>query len=243
MRRLLLLPLALLLAGCGIAPSPEREATDDAREKARRVGERLYGNRVWSAQDVGHRAADMEGVDVMRVTGTTTVRAKGVEVVIRVSGSAPTAWPDTGTITVVHCFALRVSPTTTWDVEPRGVDCPPGRPLAFPPWPKTPEIPAGRLRKALPHVRRGGTPDERKVRGAVASLHLDPAIRVEIAAQEGMVGVSLKVKPYLDDALDCVLARVAPGATDVWTPPTIQRMPGEGGCDVGNALHPMPPPH
>lgn len=85
--------------------------------------------------------------------------------------------------------------------------------------------------------------DESKVRSAVASLHLDPAIRTDVQANEGMVGISLKVKPYLADALECVLAVVAPGRTNVWSPSRIQRMPGEGGCDVGNAIHPMPPPH
>lgn len=111
----------------------------------------------------------------------------------------------------------------------------PGRPLAFKPWPKTPQIPYERLRKALPRVPRGGTVDEREVRDAVAALHLDPAIHTDIRAQDGVVGVSLLVKPHLDDAFDCTLARVAPGGTDVWSPPRIQRMPGEAGCDVGNA--------
>jgi len=73
--------------------------------------------------------------------------------------------------------------------------------------------------------------------------HLDPAIRGDFTAEEGVVGVSLRVKPYLDDALECVLARVAPGRTEVWSPARVQRLPGEGGCDAGNAVHPMPPPH
>jgi len=107
----------------------------------------------------------------------------------------------------------------------------------------TPEIPYERLREALPRVPRGGRVDESKVRSAVASLHLDPAIRTDVQAQGGIVGISLTVKPYLADALDCVRARVAPGSTNVWSPSRIQRMPGEGGCDVGNAIHPMPPPH
>jgi hypothetical protein len=42
---------------------------------------------------------------------------------------------------------------------------------------------------------------------------------------------------------DCVLARVSPGTTEMWVPPRIQRMPGEGGCFVANALDPAPPPH
>jgi hypothetical protein len=244
MRQLLLIPLALLLVGgCGVTPSPEKNATDDARDNARRVGDRLYGSRVWPAQDVGHRADDIEGVEVMRVTGTTTAQGDGVGVVIRLSGTALNEWSEPRYITVVRCFELRFSPKTKWGAEPRDVNCPPGRPLTFKPWPKTSQIPYERLRKALPRIPHGGTVDERKVREAVASLHLDPAIRTDIKADDGVVGVSLRVKPYLDNALDCTLARVAPGRTNVWSPARIQRMPGEGGCDVGNAIHPMPPPH
>ncbi|GAB3978240.1 hypothetical protein GCM10029978_070370 [Actinoallomurus acanthiterrae] len=232
-----------LVGGCGVMPSAENKATDDARDKARRVENRLYSGGVRSAQDMGHLADDVEGVDVMRVTGTTTARGDGVGVIIRVSGTASKGWVEPEEITVLRCFELRFSPKTSWGTEPRDVECPPGGPLTFTPWPKGPEIPYERLRKALPRVPRGGAVDERKVREAVASLHLDPAIHADVQAAEGVVGVSLLVKPYLGDALDCVLARVAPGRTDVWSPSRIQRMPGEGGCDVGNAVHPMPPPH
>jgi hypothetical protein len=224
-------------------PSPEKEATDNARDTARNVGKRLYSSRIRSAQDVGHLADDIEGVEVMRVTGTTTARGDGVGVVIRVSGGASAGWIEPREITVVRCFELRFSTRTEWGDEPRGVKCPPGRPLTFKPWPKTPQIPYERLREVLPRVPGGGTVDERKVRVALASLHLDSAIHTDIKAEEGVVGISLWAKPYLDDAIDCTLARVAPGRTDVWSPPRIQRMPGEGGCDVANAVHPMPPPH
>jgi hypothetical protein len=187
----------------------------------------------------------MDGVEVMRVTGTTTGRMGGIGLVVRVSGTAVAGgWDEPDTVTVTRCFELRVSPKTrSRGDEPRDVDCPHGAPLTFKPWPKTPEIPYERLRRALPRVPRGGMVDESKVRSAVASLHLDPAIRTDVQAQGGVVGISLKVKPYLADALECTLARVAPGSTTVWSPSRIQRMPGEGGCDVGNAIHPMPPPH
>jgi hypothetical protein len=233
----------VLAGACGVLPSPEKAATDDARDNARRVANRLYGSRVWTAQDVGHRADDIDGVEVMRVTGTTTAKRDGVGVVIRVSGTTANDGQEPREVTVVRCFELRISPRTQWDAEPREVNCPPGRPLTFTPWPKTPQIPDERLRKVLPRVPHGGTVDEQRVREAVTSLHLDPAIHTDITAEDGMVGVSLRVKPYLDDALDCVLAQVAPGRTSVWSPMRIQRMPGEGGCDVGNAIHPMPPPH
>ncbi|MEO3788205.1 hypothetical protein ABGB12_33175 [Actinocorallia sp. B10E7] len=148
-------------------------------------------------------------------------------------------WPATA----VRCFELRFSVKNDWDEEPLDADCPPGRPLTFEPWPKTPEIPDEKLDKALPHMPSGGEVDEREVREAVASLGLDPAVHVEIGSKDGVVGVLLRVKPYLSDAFDCTLARVAPGSTSVWSPPRIQRMPGEGGCFLGSALNPLRPPH
>ncbi len=143
---------------------------------------------------------------------------------------------------MVRCFELRFSTESEWGDEPRDVECPAGEPLVFEAWPKIPEIPDGRLRKALPRVPRDGKVDEREVREAVASLELDPAIHTEVEAEDGVVGVLLRVKSHPDDAFDCTLARVAPGRTDVWSPPRIQRMPGEGGYFVSSALHPLRPP-
>ncbi|MFJ5810947.1 hypothetical protein [Streptomyces sp. NPDC093093] len=85
--------------------------------------------------------------------------------------------------------------------------------------------------------------DGAEVRRTVAALHLDPAIRTEVKADCGRVGVLLSVKGNGFDAQDWLLARVSPGATEVWVPPRIQRMPGECGRTVGNALDPKPSPH
>ncbi|TMQ92382.1 translation initiation factor IF-2 [Actinomadura soli] len=243
MRRIMIVLVGLLITGCVPGTSVEDRAADDAREKARRVGNALHGGRVWSAQDMGHRAADLDGIDVMRVGGASTGTPEGVLVVVRTSGSAPEDWPDTGTVTVKRCFELRFNRHTEWDDTPRKVSCPRGEPIRFTPWPKTPEIPSGRLERALPRVPAAGAADEAEVRAAVAALRLDPAVRVEFMTRGAVVGVVLSVRPYLSGALDCVLARVAPGRTAVWSPPRIQRMPGEGGCSAGNAIDPMPPPH
>ncbi|WP_344457059.1 hypothetical protein [Actinocorallia aurantiaca] len=243
MRRFLLVSLALLLTGgCGLAPSAEERAAEDARDKARRVGQQLYSGRVRAAQDVAHLAGDIDGVEVMRVSGTTTA-GDGAGVVVRLSGTSAQGRPSMESVTVVRCFELRFSTGSEGGDEPRDVECPAGEPLVFESWPKTPEIPDERLRKALPLVPRDGAVDEREVREAVASLGLDPAIHAEVKAENGVVGVLLRVKPYMNDAFDCTLARVAPGRTDVWSPPRIQRMPGEGGCFVSSALHPLRPPH
>ncbi|MDH6437232.1 hypothetical protein M2158_005773 [Streptomyces sp. SAI-144] len=95
MRRLLLLaPLLLLTVGCGVAQSSEDEATDAAREVARKAGERLYGQRPRTAEEVGRSASGIEGVEVLRVTGTSTHDGDGIDVVVRTSGSAYSGWLD-----------------------------------------------------------------------------------------------------------------------------------------------------
>ncbi|HEY9372964.1 translation initiation factor IF-2 [Streptomyces sp.] len=244
MRRLLLLaPLLLFTAGCGVLQSSEGEATDAAREVARHAGERLYGQRPRTAEEVGRSASGIDGVEVLRVTGTSTHDGDGVDVVVRTSGSAYNGWFDLDEVVVRRCFAVRVSPTSEWREDPRDVDCPDGPPLTFAPPPAPPQLPYEKLRAKLPRVPEGGRVDEAKVRRTLAALDLDPAIRTEVKADDGRVGVLLSVKGNGFEPQDCLLARVRPGATEVWAPPRTQRMPGEGGCTVGNALDPAPPPH
>ncbi|NDU71620.1 translation initiation factor IF-2 [Actinomadura sp. DSM 109109] len=244
MRRFVIPLVVLLAAGCGLGRSPESAAEEDARKAADRAGDRVYDIRVRPARDMAHRAADLDGVEVMRVTGVSTA-GKGVRLVLRTSGTAPDGgWFSASTVTVRRCFELRFSTTTEWrHYGTRKVACPAGSPLAFGPWPKAPEIPFERLRRALPRVPKGGRADEARVRAAVGALRLDPRIRREFMTRGDVVGVALTVKPYGSDVLDCVLARVAPGRTSVFVPARMQRMAGEGGCGAGNAVSPMPPPH
>ncbi|MDH6227092.1 translation initiation factor IF-2 [Streptomyces sp. MJP52] len=240
----LLIPLLLLTAGCGVlVPSAEDRAADAAREVAGKAGERLDGRRPRTAEEVGRSASSLDGVEVLRVTGTSTHDGDGIGVVVRTSGSASEGWLAPEEVTVRRCFALRVSPRTEWGAEPDGVDCPDGPPPAFAPPPEPPRLPYEELRAELPRVPEDGRADEAGVRRALASLDLDPAIRTEVKADGGRVGVLLSVEGNGFDAQDCLLARVAPGSTEVWAPPRIQRMPGEGGCTVGFALDPLPPPH
>ncbi|MEU6306695.1 translation initiation factor IF-2 [Streptomyces chartreusis] len=243
MRRLLLAPLLLFAVGCGVVPSSEDEATDTAREAARHAGEVLYGQRPRTAEEVGRSASGIDGVEVMRVTGTSTHDGDGIDVIVRTSGSAYNRWRDPQEVTVRRCFAVRVSPKSEWREEPRDADCPEGPPLTFTPPPEPPQLPYEELRAKLPRVPEGGRVDEAEVRRTLAALDLDPAIRTEVKADGGRVGVLLSVKGNGFDPQDCLLARVAPGANQVWVPSRIQRMPGEGGCSIANALDPMPAPH
>ncbi|MGW6538190.1 translation initiation factor IF-2 [Streptomyces sp. NPDC055051] len=245
MRRLpLLVPLLLFTVGCGVLQNSEGDATDAAREVARKAGERLHSQRPRTAEEVGRSASGIDGVEVLGLSGTSTHEGDGVDVVVRTSGSAYDGWFDVQEIVVHRCFEVRVSPTAEWREVPRDVDCPDNLPLTFAPPPAPPELPSGKLHAALSEVSKDGKADEAEVRGALAGLDLDPAIRTEVLASGGRVGVHLSLKGNGFDPQDCVLARVTPGKKpEVWTPPRIQRMPGEGGCDVAYALNPLPLPH
>ncbi|MER7777919.1 translation initiation factor IF-2 [Streptomyces sp. NPDC096191] len=240
---LLLAPLALLVAGCGVAEPSEEKAADEARDAARTAGERLYGQRPRTADEAGREAAGMEGVEVMRVDGTSTHDGDGLELVVRTSGTAYNSTFDLEEITVRRCFAVRVSPRSEWREKPRDVDCPDGLPLVFGPPPEPPQLPEKELRAKLPRVPEGGRADEAEVRRVIAALDMDPAIRSEVKAEDGRVGVLLLAPGDGFGPQDCLLARVDPGETEVWVPPRIQRMRGEAGCTADNALHPAPPPH
>ncbi|MFJ6439632.1 translation initiation factor IF-2 [Streptomyces sp. NPDC091649] len=245
MRRLLpLAPLLLLtVSACGVLQSSESEAADSARDTARKAGERLYSQRPRTAEEVGYAASGIDGVEVLRVNGTSTHDGDGVHVVVRTSGSAYNQRLDPDPVTVRRCFEVRVSPKSEWREDPRDVGCPDGPRPTFAPPPEPPRLPSEELRAELPRVPEGGRAEEAGVRRALAALDLDPAIRTEVRADGGRIGVLLSVRGNGYDPQDCLLARVAPGATEVWVPSRIQRMPGEGGCTIENALERMPPPH
>ncbi|WP_432080847.1 translation initiation factor IF-2 [Streptomyces sp. WAC 04229] len=226
-----------------MAEPSEEKATDAARDVATTVGERLYGQRPRTADEAGREAAGMEGVEVMRVDGTSTHAGDGLELVVRTSGTAYNSIFDIEEIVVRRCFAVRVSPRSEWREKPRDVDCPDSLPLVFGPPPEPPQLPERELRAKLPRVPEGGRADEAEVRRVISVLDMDPAIRSEVKAEDGRVGVLLLVPGDGFGPQDCLLARVAPGATEVWVPPRVQRMRGEAGCTVSNALHPAPPPH
>ncbi|MDU0305350.1 translation initiation factor IF-2, partial [Streptomyces sp. PAL114] len=127
MRRLLLLaPVLLALAGCGVMQSSEDEATDSAREVATTAGKRLASQLPRTADEVGYSASNQDGVEVLRVEGDSTHDGDGVEVIVRTSGSAYDGWFDVEQVTVRRCFSLRVSPRAEWGEEARDVDCPEG---------------------------------------------------------------------------------------------------------------------
>ncbi|MBT3075967.1 MULTISPECIES: translation initiation factor IF-2 [Streptomyces] len=245
MRRLLpLTPLLLVTVGCGLlSQSAESAAADAAREVARKAGERLHSQRPRTAEEIGRSAAGIDGVKVMRVKGASTHDGDGIDLVVRTSGSAYGQRRDGEPVTVVRCFSVRVSPRSEWGEEPRAVACPDSPPLTFAPPPEPPRLPYEELRAKLPRVPEGGQVDEAGIRRTLAALDLDEAIRTEVKADGGRVGILMSLKGNGYDPQDCLVAHVRPGATEVWVPSRIQRMPGEGGCSIGNALEPLAPPH
>ncbi|MFE2290206.1 translation initiation factor IF-2 [Streptomyces sp. NPDC059452] len=245
MRRLLLLaPLLLFTVGCGLlVQSAESAATDAARETARKAGERLHIPRSRTAEEVGRSASGIDGVEVLRVKGASTHEGDGIDLVVRTSGTAYGQRRDHEPVTVVRCFSVRVSPKTEWGEDPRAVGCPDGPPLTFAPLPEPPRLPHEELRAKLPQVPEDGRVDEAAIRRTLAALDLDQAIRTEVKADGDRVGILMSLKGNGHDPQDCLVAHVRPGTTAVWVPSRIQRMPGEGGCSIGNALEPLAPPH
>ncbi|REE95799.1 translation initiation factor IF-2 [Thermomonospora umbrina] len=231
------LAVAGLMAGCALlAESPQDRAADDALDQAERVRDALGARGLTAAGDLGRAADELEGVEVMRAGGSRLDR-NGVTLVIRVPGAAPTGWMSGQAVTVRRCFELRFRDRAGAASGPAGVPCPEGPALAFGAWPRRPEIPPPvyeRLRRALPKVPRGDAVDMARVRRAVKALRLKPQIRAEIAAEGEIVGVSLQTGS--GTSLDCLLARVAPGSTRVWSPARPRRTPGGAGCRVDAAL-------
>ncbi len=155
MRRLLLLaPVLLALAYCGVFQSSEDEATDAAREVATKAGERLASQLPRTADEVGYSASHLDGVEVLRVTGDSTHDGDGVELIVRTSGMAYNGWFDVSEVMVQRCFTVRVSPSLWRGEEARDVDCPDGPPLRFPRLRSRPRCRTRRSRRSSRASRR-----------------------------------------------------------------------------------------
>ncbi|MEU3402220.1 translation initiation factor IF-2 [Streptomyces filamentosus] len=246
MRRLIwLAPLLLLVVGCGVMPSSKDKAMAAAREVARKANRQLQLSHQYmrTAEEVGRSASLQDGVTVLRVTGTSTYDEDGIQLVLRTSGSVNEGWLSAKQYTVYPCFTVRVSRLPDWDKDPQPVDCPDGPPLVFSPLSQPPRLPYKELHAALPRIPKGGQVDESEVRRSITSLYLDPSILIETKTDASRVGVLLLVPGNSFYEQSCLLARVAPGATEVWTPPRAQRIPDGDGCTIGNALNPKPLPH
>ncbi|GAA2096760.1 translation initiation factor IF-2 [Actinomadura alba] len=253
MRRTMIAALvitALAAGACG-TDRAEAAAEESARGNSRKISNAMYGTRLVKADDIAHHVADLEGVEVLKVSSDTTDGTEGVRVVIRVVGAGfrGEGWfRQSGRVTVTRCFELTFGRGwVEWDTVPPRVCCPAGTPPRFSPWLEPPPIPVERIERALPKVNElpsGRGVEEKDVRAAIAKLNLHPAIRIEIETESDFAaGVAFSVDPsHPGAAFDCVLASVKPGETKVWTPSRTRRMPGEKNCDAHDALRPTPTP-
>ncbi|MFD0427324.1 translation initiation factor IF-2 [Streptomyces zhihengii] len=243
MRRLLLLaPLLPFVVGCGVVVQlPEERAADAAQDVAVEAGGKLYGQRPRSAAEVGRSAAGIDGVEVLRVTGTST-HDDGIEVIIRTSGSAYGDRLDSQKTVVRRCFVLRVSSGTERVGRPTASTARTAlhwRSLRHPSLPSADRAtPHAASPGAAERPRRGGrgTPGGRCPRHGSGCPHRDEGRRrtgrpSPVGRRKRLRSPELRPRPC------------GARSTDVWTPPRAQRMPGEGGCTVGNALDPLPAPH
>ncbi|MGC4806770.1 hypothetical protein [Micromonospora sp. DT233] len=201
-------------------------AVADAAEKVDAVSARFDFEHLHQADKYAHSAGQHPDVSVLEVTGKTHWQT-GVTLVLQVTGHGFEIGADGSVIKERDeqvCFRLQLGPEK--DSRDDDIACPKGAPV---PVTKDPSL-AGvddRLRSAL----RSAARDEAAVRAAVAGLRLDPAIRQDVAAREGTVGVALRASQY-----DCLIARVTAKAVKLWRPSRTQLAPGELSCSAALAF-------
>ncbi|AEV85484.1 hypothetical protein ACWT_4462 [Actinoplanes sp. SE50] len=202
-------------------------AVPDAAKKVDDVLAGFDRDHLYQAADYLHSAGRHPGVQVLSVTGQTHWQT-GVTLTLRVTGHGVARGFDQVILQqrdVPICFRLTMGPKD--DSRDDDIDCPTGPPLAVPRDPTLDGVDP-RLQAALNPVG----PDEPAVRAAVAGLKLDPGIRQDFAAHDGVVGVALRAGRY-----DCVVARVvARGDVTLWRPSPTQLAPGELDCSAGLAM-------
>lgn len=213
------------LTGCaraigGGGSDAQDRAMDDARKKAGQVVDAIDRDYVYKADGYAHSAAQVDGVEVMKVDGTLRNSGDGVTLVIRVHGTAP-AVNGSGPVDLPVCFRF------TYDRDRSGrpqdqVGCPSTPPIDIPKDPKLPRDILDTLRRTLPS---GPNATEADVRAVVDGLNLDPRVHRDVKQAHGAIGVALQASQF-----NCVLARVTPDKVEVWIPSRIQLAPGELSC-------------
>lgn len=201
-------------------------AVADAAKKVDDVLDRFHYDNLYKADEYAHTAGQHPDVQVLSVAGQTHWQT-GVTLVLKVTGHGVVIGADRSVIDerdIPICFRLRFDPHD--DSRDDDIDCPAGTPV---PIARDPSLDGvdDRLQRALDAVG----PNETAVRAAVAGLNLDRAIRQEVVAQDGAVGVALRATQD-----DCIVARVTSAGAQLWRPSHIQLAPGELGCSAGIAL-------
>lgn len=214
------LSATVLLGGC--STEGERWAMADARQKAGTVQAALAWDVIYTgdADGYAHYAAQLDGVEVMKVDGTRRSTGNGVTLIIRVHGQA---WEVDGTLVDIPvCYRLVYN--GKHQGEPDQVDCPDVQPLAIP---KDPKLPGTIRDDLISQLSSLTNPTEADVRRVVDGLNLDPRVQRDITSADDTIGIALRASRY-----DCTLARIKDGRLVVWRPSRIQLAPGELECNA-----------
>jgi hypothetical protein len=198
----------------------------DAAKKVDQVMSGFDYDHLFQSGEYAHSAAQHPDVKVLAVTGETHWQS-GVTLIVRVTGRGVKRGADGSVIAERDeeiCFKLQLGPHS--DTVDADIKCQKGDPLPLAEDPSLGGV-DDRLKNALNAV----DPNEAAVRRAIAGLKLDPAVRQDVAAQGGTVGVALRAAQY-----DCVMARVNTAGAELWRPAHTQLAPGELNCSAQTAL-------
>ncbi len=203
-----------------------QSAVTDAAEKVDTVLQKFEYDHLYQADKYAHSAGQHPDVKVLAVTGETHWQT-GVSLTIQVAGHGVEIGADGSVIRERDeqiCFKIQLGPKK--DTRDDDIGCPTQAPV---PVTKDPSFDGvdDRLKRDL----RSAGSDEAAVRAAVAGLRLDPAIRQDITARDGTVGIALRASQY-----DCILARVTSKGPELWRPSHTQLSPGEMSCTAQTAL-------
>lgn len=224
------------LTGCA-EPSPQQQASDDARRKVDAAyGEIAGTRRIWPAEALGRRAVDA-GFELLAIDGVETgTDGSGVTMIVRVVGHGaehdPLYGTETDPVDLPFCFRLHFG----WPHKggaPEPVECPETAPITYPPLPQPPPVPEA---KAVIESLHGVRIDVAAVRAALESLDLDQRLRIDVQAGDGAVGVGMRSLGPFNERHSCMLIRVAPEGVEAWHLSRAQYRPGELTCSGGEAI-------
>ena len=241
-----MLLLVQVMTGCSALGGPpdrlaeaEADARDAVADLVAEVGAQS-DDRTRTADQIGRALAASPQADLISISGVDTADPDGVTALLRVVGTGKDgSWLEPEWVSEEFCFELRFAPAPPAD--PPTVPCPSlAARLTFPP-PTEPKLPSpDEVRRALSE----SSADEAGVWASLATFSLDPAIRVDVAARGGEVGVALRSPVRDSGRYDCVLARVRSETVEAWRPAGVQLQPGELSCRATESLagHGLQPP-
>ena len=82
------------------------------------------------------------------------------------------------------------------------------------------------LQQTLDQLAAAGTTEPDRVRAAVEPLTVGSTATVDIAVENGAIGVGVGIPGQ------CVMGRIINGRAEVWAVPKVLAQPGELGCDA-----------